>query len=78
MWEKAEDARFILCNQLVEQFNLFLDNFEKCEALRANLSVQDHPVVDMIFRKIKNVLETDPEPDEVEETIEAMKARVRG
>ena len=76
-WEKAEDARFILCDELVKQFNLFLDNFEKCAGLQANMSVQDHPVVDVIFRKIKNVLTVDPEPDECEETLEALKNRIR-
>ncbi|MBR1759393.1 MAG: hypothetical protein IJ744_11835 [Lachnospiraceae bacterium] len=76
-WEKPEDARFILCDQLVEQFNLFMDNFANCEGLNANLSAMDHACVDMMFRKIKNVLAQDPEPDGLEDTLEAMKARIR-
>ncbi len=76
-WEKAEDARFILCDELVKQFNLFMENFKTCDGLRANMSAADHPVVDVIYRKIKNILATDPEPDACEETLEAMKNLIR-
>lgn len=76
-WEKEEDARFILCDELVKQFRLFLENYENCEALQANLDVQDHPVVDIIFRKIRDVLEQDPEPDDLENVIAELKAKVR-
>ena len=77
-WEKEDDARFILCDQLIEQFNLFMENFKQYETLNAGLSALDHPCVDMIYRKVKHTLSQDPEPDGLEETLEAMKSSIRG
>ena len=77
-WEKEDDARFILCDELVNQFNLFIDNFKTYETLNAGVSAMDHPCVDMIYRKVKHTLSQDPEPDALEETLEAMKSSIRG
>ncbi len=76
-WEKPEDARFILCDELLEQFNLFIENYPNCELLNANLPLADNPVVDIIYRKIKNVLTQDPEPDDLEQKLEDMRAKIR-
>jgi len=76
-WEKPEDARFILCDELIKQFNRFVDNYPTCELLNANLPLADNPVVDIIYRKIKNVLSMDPEPDDLDGKLEEMKARIR-
>lgn len=76
-WEKGSDARFILCSELIRQFHLFMDNYTICEKLNANIPAADNPVIDIIYRKVKNVLSLDPEPDELEQTLEDMKARIR-
>ena len=75
-WEKPGDARFILCSELVEQFNRFVANYEKTPLLHANLPLADNPVVDIIYRKVKNELCKDPEPDGLEDLLDAMKASV--
>lgn len=76
-WERGNDAKFIFCDVLKEQFMLFADNFRKYDTLRNNTAASDNPVVSVIFRKVKKVLSETPEPADFEQTISEMKAKIR-
>ena len=76
-WESGNDVKFMLCDILKEQFFLLMDNFEKCEKLNGGVAAKDHPVLDLIYRKIRKVFESAPEPDDAEETIREMRARIQ-
>lgn len=77
LWEKPEDAKFELCGILKDQFMLLMDNYERCEKLRANTDAVDNEIIDIIYRRVKRVVEATPEPDDYEQTLEEMRARVR-
>ena len=77
IWENPDDARFILCDQLKKQFMLLMDNFEKYETVSRRCKASDNPVIDIIYRKVKNSFSTAPEPDDYEQTLEEMRSRVR-
>jgi hypothetical protein len=76
MWEGRNDAKFILCNVLRDQFTLFIANFKKYEILNQGRKAADDPVVDIIFRKVKKAIETTPEPDDYEQTLEGLRALI--
>ena len=76
-WENADDARFILCDLLKKQFMLLVDNFEKYEGLSHNTKLADNPVIDIIYRKVKNSFSTAPEPDDYEQVLDEMRSRLR-
>lgn len=73
-WEDPDDAKFILCNVLCDQFKLMAANFKAYEAVSGGLSISEHIVIDQIYRKVKNVLEEVPEPDDYEDKIAEIKA----
>ena len=56
---------------------LLIDNFEKYDALSHNSKVSENPVIDIIFRKVKSAFSTAPEPDDYEQVLDEMKARIR-
>jgi hypothetical protein len=76
-WESPEDATFILCSILKEQFMLLVDNYEKYPALQQNNKISEHPVIDIIYRKVKSAFSVSPEPDDYEATLDEMRARIR-
>ncbi|MBR3297630.1 MAG: hypothetical protein IKI64_00340 [Clostridia bacterium] len=73
-WEKLEDVPFLLCNELEKHFKLLLNNYVEHEPLHKGTQPQDNPVLDMVYRKIKNVFNCDPEPDCMDERLKEMKA----
>ncbi len=76
-WENADDAGFILCDLLKEQFMLLMDNFDKYEKLRCNCIAAEHPVLDIIYRRVKKVFSIAPEPTDYETALEEMRNRIR-
>lgn len=76
-WENANDVKFLLCKLLEEQFNLLMDNYEMYPQLRCNISARDNAILDIIFRKIRKVFETTPEPDDYENVLDSMRQRLR-
>ncbi|MDO4460410.1 MAG: tubulin-like doman-containing protein [Clostridia bacterium] len=54
-WECEEDAPYILCKELTEQFKLLIGNFDRYESLRSNTKKSENIVLDSIFRKIRKV-----------------------
>ena len=76
-WENENDVKFLLCQLLEQQYNLLMDNYEKYPQLRCNTNACDNAILDIIFRKIRRVVETTPEPDDYENLIAGMRARLR-
>lgn len=76
MWEHPDDAKFILCQILQEQFDLLIDNYRKYSGLRSNLKLKDNAVIATVFRKIKEVMCAAPEPDDYEGIIQAMEDKL--
>ena len=65
-WEKAEDVKFVLCTRLTDELNLLKRNYKYyMEYLRAPLPTEN-PVIDIIQRKIRDVILSAPEPEDYE------------
>lgn len=77
IWENCDDAKFILCDLLKKQFMLLVDNFEKYPELSHNTKLSENPVIDIIYRKVKSAFSTAPEPDDYEQALDEMRARIR-
>ena len=75
-WERGNDAKFILCQVLTEQFKLLMNNYQDYATLRNNIEAKDNPVINMAYRKIKKLLLEAPEPDDYEQTLMDMKAMI--
>lgn len=73
LWEDKDDVKFMLCSILQQQYDLLLENYAKYEELRNNLDLKDNPVIEVIFRKIKQVIESTPEPTDYVQMIDNMK-----
>mgnify|MGYP004521974279 CR=1 FL=1 len=76
-WEHPDDAKFILCQILQEQFELLIDNYRSYEKLRANTKLKDNAVIGTILRKIKEVMCAAPEPDDFEGIIQSMEEKLK-
>lgn len=77
MWEDKDDVKFELCRILQEQYDLLMDNYDKYEKLNNNLSKKDNPVIEIIYRKIKQVIESTPEPTDYLQMIDNMKKSIQ-
>lgn len=77
LWEDKDDVKFRLCDILEEQYNILMDNYVKYEKLHNNLDAKDNPVIETIYRKIRRVIETTPEPSDYVSMIEKMKEKIR-
>ena len=56
---------------------LLMDNFDKYPELRCNCGAAEHPVLDIIYRRVKKVFSIAPEPADYETALEEMKSRLR-
>lgn len=77
LWEQESDKKFLLCDILEEQFDLMAANYDKIAAHK-NLSMADNPVVEIINRKIRNIMCASPEPDDYELIISEMEKKIHG
>ena len=65
-WEKAEDAKFVLCTRLTDELNLLKRQYHFfVEYLRAP-AASENPVIDIIQRKIRDEIMSAPEPEDYE------------
>ncbi len=65
-WEKPEDVKFVLCTRLTDELNLLKRNYHfYVENLRAP-AASENLVIDIIQRKIRDVILSAPEPDDYE------------
>lgn len=65
-WEKQEDVKFVLCNRLTDELTLLKRNYHfYVDYLRAPAATEN-PVIDIIQRKIHDVILSAPEPEDYE------------
>ena len=65
-WEKPEDVKFVLCTRLTDELTLLKRNYQHyMDCLRAP-EPSDNIVIDIIQRKIREVILSAPEPEDYE------------
>ena len=65
-WEKEEDVKFVLCTRLTDELNLLKRNYSfYVDYLRAP-AASENLVIDIIQRKIRDVILSAPEPEDYE------------
>ena len=75
--EDEDDVKFILCKILEEQEALMMKNYRKFDTLSCGVSPKDNPILDIIYRRIKHVIESTPEPSDYLEMLERMKRSLK-
>ena len=65
-WEKKEDVKFVLCNRLVDELNLLKRNYHLYEMCVRAPAAHENVVLDIIQRKIRDVILSAPEPEDYE------------
>ena len=65
-WEKSEDVKFVLCTRLTDEFNLLKRNYNIYVKHMRAPQADENPVIDIIQRKIKEVILQSPEPEDYE------------
>lgn len=65
-WEKEEDVKFVLCTRLTDELTLLKRNYQfYVDNLRAP-AASENVVIDIIQRKIRDVILSAPEPEDYE------------
>lgn len=65
-WEKEEDVKFVLCTRLVDELTLLKRNYQfYVDTLHAP-AAHENIVIDIIQRKIRDVIMSAPEPEDYE------------
>ena len=65
-WEKAEDVKFVLCTRLTDELNLLKRNYHFYEEYLRAPKASENVVIDIIQRKIRDVILSAPEPEDYE------------
>jgi hypothetical protein len=65
-WEKKEDVKFVLCNRLVDELTLLKRNYHFYEVCVRAPIASENMVLDIIQRKIRDVIMSAPEPEDYE------------
>lgn len=70
--EKTSEVKFALCDVLNKDFDLLIDNVRKYDLLKG-MKLEDSTVINIVERRIKDIIASTPEPDDYEEMIEHMR-----
>ena len=65
-WEKKEDVKFVLCNRLVDELTLLKRNYHFYQDHARAPEPSENVVLDIIQRKIRDVILSAPEPEDYE------------
>ncbi len=65
-WEKPEDVKFVLCTRLTDELNLLKKNYKFYEEHLRAPAASENMVIDIIQRKIRDVILSAPEPEDYE------------
>ena len=76
-YEAKKDVGILLCENLTYHYNLLMDNYDKCCDQSRKVAPCDNPVLDIIFRKIRNVFMATPELNNCEQRILDLRARLK-
>ncbi|MBR5825836.1 MAG: hypothetical protein IKY78_02005 [Clostridia bacterium] len=63
-WEKKEDVKFVLCTRLTDELNLLKRNYGLYEKYLRAPKASENIVIDIIQRKIRDVILSAPEPED--------------
>jgi hypothetical protein len=77
-WEKEEDVKFVLCDRLVNEFDLIRSNYDRYvnqEGIHIPENMEDNEVLDIIRRKIQEVVRSAPEPEDYETLLDHIAKR---
>ena len=73
--EKKEEIKFALCDVLNRDFDLMIENVKKYNML-GGMKMEDSVVINVVERRVKDVIASTPEPDDYEEMIEHMRRMI--
>lgn len=65
-WEKPEDVKFVLCTRLTDELNLLKRNYHFYQENMRAPEPLENVVIDIIQRKIRDVILSAPEPQDYE------------
>ena len=65
-WEKREDVKFVLCTRLTDELTLLKRNYHLYVKYLRAPAATENPVIDIIQRKIRDVIMSAPEPEDYE------------
>ena len=65
-WEKPEDVKFVLCTRLTDELNLLKRNYPYYQRQMRAPEPSENVVIDIIQRKIRDVILSAPEPQDYE------------
>lgn len=65
-WEKEEDVKFLLCTRLTDELTLLNRNYQYYKKYLHASDASENPVIDIIQRKIRDVILSTPEPEDYE------------
>lgn len=65
-WEKPEDVKFVLCTRLTDELNLLKRDYKLYEKYLRAPAASENLVIDIIQRKIRDVILSAPEPEDYE------------
>ena len=65
-WEKKEDVKFVLCTRLVDELTLLKRNYQFYIDYLHAPAASENIVIDIIQRKIRDVIMSAPEPEDYE------------
>lgn len=71
-YESEKNARFVLCGELEEQYKLLIKNY-KDNSLSRGVPKNENKALGIIERKVQDVMEASPQPENYEITIKSMK-----
>ncbi|MBO4950822.1 MAG: hypothetical protein J6E38_07400 [Clostridia bacterium] len=79
-WEKEEDVKFVLCDRLVNEFDLLQNNYHlyvEHPEINVPERIEDNEVLDVIRRKIQEEVRSAPEPEDYETLLDHIAKRSR-
>lgn len=65
-WEKEEDVKFVLSTRLTDELNLLKRNYHFYVTYLNAPPASENPVIDIIQRKVRDVILSAPEPEDYE------------
>ena len=69
-WEKREDVKFVLCTRLTDELNLLKKNYHVYQEYLNAPPASENPVIDIIQRKVRDVIMSAPEPEDYESLLD--------
>lgn len=72
-YESEKNARFVLCSELEDQYKLLLKNYKADESVSKKVPQAENKVLEIVERKVQDVLEASPQPENYEDAIRVMK-----